>query len=96
MLLFYYGSCICNILQLAEQYGLLKTDETTEHTHSISGFNRTASVINNNNLALPGTTTISMKEGPVNNFPITINIPNQGAINLRIDPIKTDNHFGND
>jgi hypothetical protein len=43
---------------------------------------------------LSGTATISMKEGPVNNVPITINIANQGSINLGIDPIKTDNHFG--
>jgi hypothetical protein len=73
---------------------MIKTDGTAGHIHSISDFNLTASVINNNNLALSGTATISMKEGPVNNVPITINIANQGAINLGIDPTKTDHHFG--
>ena len=74
---------------------MTKTDGTARHIHTISDFKLNEGEIKNIDLALAGTATISMSEGQVNNVPITINIANQGAINLKIDPIMTDNHFCN-
>jgi hypothetical protein len=42
-----------------------------------------------------GTATITMKEGPVNDVPISVRTLNDNAISLWVDPAKTMNHFGN-
>lgn len=76
-------------------FEMIKTDGTSIHTHTISDFNLKGSTVNKNDLILSGTATVSMKEGPVKNVPISITIRNQGVIYLLIDPIKTNNHFGN-
>jgi hypothetical protein len=76
-------------------FEMIKTDGTSMHTHSISDFKLKGSNINKNDLILSGTATVSMKEGPVKDVPISITILNQGAMYLLIDPVKTSNHFGN-
>ena len=76
-------------------FEMIKTDGTSMHTHTISNFNLKGSSINGNALILTGTATVSMKEGPVKDVPISITILNQGALNISIDPLKTKNHFGN-
>lgn len=40
-----------------------------------------------------GTTTISMKEGPVSNVPIGITLSDNGNISIMVDPNTTDNHL---
>jgi hypothetical protein len=42
-----------------------------------------------------GTATISMKEGPVSNVPITIRVSSDGNTSIIPDPTKTQGHFGN-
>jgi len=76
-------------------FEMIKTDGTSMHTHTMSNFNLKGSSINGNALILTGTATVSMKEGPVKDVPISITILNQGSLNLSIDPLKTSNHFGN-
>ena len=75
-------------------FGMIKIDGTSIHTHTISNFKLLGSYINGNDLILRGTATVSMKDGPVNDVPITITILNQGLLTLLVDPIKTNNHFG--
>ncbi|MGA9844291.1 MAG: hypothetical protein WBQ25_18470, partial [Nitrososphaeraceae archaeon] len=41
-----------------------------------------------------GTATVSLKNGPVNNVPLSIKITNGGDFNLKVDPKLTENHFG--
>jgi hypothetical protein len=75
-------------------FEMIKTDGKSIHTHMISDFNLKGSAINGNALVLTGTATVTMKEGPVKDVPISISILNQGALKLWIDPTKTSNHFG--
>lgn len=75
---------------------MIKTDGTAGHIHTISDFKLNEGLIRNNNLALSGTATISMSEEPIENVPISINVANQGSIIMGIDPVKTNNHFGNE
>ena len=76
-------------------FEMIKTDGKSIHTHIISDFNLKGSAINGNALVLTGTATVTMKEGPVKDVPVSISILNQGALKLWIDPTKTSNHFGN-
>lgn len=76
-------------------FEMIKTDGTSMHTHTISDFKLKSSAVNKNDLILSGTATVSMKNGPVKDVPISITILNQGAMYLLIDPVKTSNHFGN-
>jgi hypothetical protein len=75
-------------------FEMIKTDGTSMHTHTISDFTLKSSAVNKNDLILSGTATVSMKNGPVKDVPISITILNQGAMYLLIDPVKTSNHFG--
>jgi hypothetical protein len=42
-----------------------------------------------------GTTTITMKNGPVQNVPISVTAMEGDVISIWIDPSKIENHFGN-
>jgi hypothetical protein len=76
-------------------FEMIKTDGKGIHSHSIYNFKLNHTSINNSVIMLSGTATITMKEGPHTNVPITISIVNQGTMSLWIDPTKTGNHFGN-
>ena len=41
-----------------------------------------------------GTTTVSLKKGPVNGVPISIKLMGPIAMSLWIEPAKTESHFG--
>jgi hypothetical protein len=36
-----------------------------------------------------------MKEGPVDNVPVTISLSSNGDFSIMVDPKTTSNHFGN-
>jgi hypothetical protein len=75
---------------------MMKTDGTASHTHTISDFKLIGdSVVNGNTTIFNGTSTITMKDGPVNDVPISIRLMDDSAVSIWVDPSKTDNHFGN-
>jgi hypothetical protein len=77
-------------------YTMEMLNGTAKHRHVISDFKQTSSSMNGNTAAtINGTATITMKEGPVQNVPISIKLMQGNALNLWIDPTKTNNHFGN-
>ena len=76
-------------------FEMIKTNGKLMHTHTIADFKLKRSAVNGNVLVLTGTATVSMKDGPVKDVPISISIINQGVLKLWIDPSKTNNHFGN-
>jgi hypothetical protein len=39
--------------------------------------------------------TVSMKEGPISNVQLSMNLSDNGKIRIMIDPKTTNNHFGN-
>ena len=66
------------------------------HKHQISNFTLTGmSMPNEKTIVSNGTATITMKEGPVNDVPLSIRTLNDNVISIWVDPAKTMNHFGN-
>jgi hypothetical protein len=75
---------------------MVKLDGTSKHKHTISDFKLISSSINKNiSATFNGTATITMKEGPVKDVPISIKFRDSGAASLWVDPVKTQRHFGN-
>ena len=66
------------------------------HKHQISNFTLTGmSMPNEKTNVSNGTATITMKDGPVNDVPLSIRTLNDNVISIWVDPAKTMNHFGN-
>jgi hypothetical protein len=66
------------------------------HKHQMSNFSLTGmSMPNEKTVVYNGTATITMKEGPVNDVPLSIRTLNDNVISIWVDPAKTMNHFGN-
>ena len=76
---------------------MIKTDGTAEHKHSLYNFKLNADPIvntNNNATILNGTSTVTMKEGPINDVPTQITLLGNSAISILVEPTKVNNHFG--
>jgi hypothetical protein len=77
-------------------FNMAKLDGSAKHQHTISDFKITGSPITNSSATTyKGTSTITMKEKPANNVPVSIIISNNGNFSIMVDPKATDNHFGN-
>lgn len=77
-------------------FDMVMLNGSSLHTHNINEF--TLSQISNDNdksIVVNGTATISMKEGPVNDVPISIKVLDNNVISIWIDPAKINDHFGN-
>ena len=76
-------------------FRMVKADGTAPHSHEI--YNATATNItqHGNATIIKGTASITLKDGPVNNVPITLTIINGNILTISMDPSKTNNHFGN-
>ena len=75
---------------------MMKLNGSETHIHTISNFKLIGSpVTNDNSTTFNGTATLTMKNGPVTNVPIIIRLMNGHAISIGLDPVKTDEHFGN-
>ena len=75
---------------------MMKTDGTASHTHTISDFKLIGNpVVNGNATIFNGTSTITMKDGPVNDVPISVKLMDDSAASIWVDPSKTVKHFGN-
>jgi hypothetical protein len=76
---------------------MIKTDGTSKHTHSIYDFKLNADPIintSNNSTLLNGTSTVTMKEGPVKDVPTQIKLLGNSVISILLEPTKVNNHFG--
>jgi hypothetical protein len=68
------------------------------HNHEISNFTQTADPTfdsSTNSTTITGTATVTMREGPVPNVPITIQIAQDKVIAITPDAATLENHFGN-
>ena len=78
------------------QFSMAKLDGSSKHTHTISNFTIVGNPVNSTSGATyNGTATISMKEGPVDNVPVTIVLSSNGDFSVMVDPKTTSDHFGN-
>jgi hypothetical protein len=75
---------------------MVMLDGTAMHTHEMSNFTQQETEFDTatNETTLTGTSTITMREGPVNDVPTEMTLSNS-TVAIQFDPESTDNHFGN-
>ena len=81
---------------LNAKFSMVMTNGSAMHEHSIYDFTLTdMSMPNNSTTVYNGTATITMRQGPVTDVPVSIKAMDNNAISVWIDPTKIQNHFGN-
>ena len=77
-------------------FNMVMLNGSALHKHQISNFTLISISVPNGKASVSnGTATITMKEGPVNDVPISIRTFDDNVISIWVDPAKTMNHFGN-
>jgi hypothetical protein len=78
------------------KFNMVMTNGSAKHDHEIYNFKLTSmSNPNNTTSVFNGTATITMKQGPVENVPVSIKRIDDNVISIWVDPTKVNNHFGN-
>ena len=81
---------------LEAEFDMVMLNGSALHQHSIYNFTLADMMkIDDNNYQANGTATITMKNGPVNNVPLSIKSMDNNVISIWVDPTKINNHFGN-
>jgi hypothetical protein len=77
-------------------FNMVMTNGSAMHKHKIYNFElMNMSNPNNTTSVFNGTATITMKEGPVDNVPLSVKRIDDNVISIWADPAKVNNHFGN-
>jgi hypothetical protein len=78
------------------KFNMVMTNGSAMHDHEIYNF-KLASMSNPNNTTsvFNGTATITMRQGPVENVPVSIKRIDNNVISIWADPTMINNHFGN-
>jgi hypothetical protein len=77
-------------------FNMFKLDGSAAHKHNITDFKINGSPTKNNmTTTYNGTVTISLKDGPAKDVPISIKLMDKSAVSIWLDPSKVKNHFGN-
>jgi hypothetical protein len=77
-------------------FSMMKMDGSAMHKHIVNDFKLTGNPTKTTTgTTYNGTATVSMKQGPVSNVPISITLSDNGNISIMVDPKTTNNHFGN-
>jgi hypothetical protein len=77
-------------------FDMIMLNGSSLHQHNIYNFTLSdISMTNDKNYTVNGTATISMKDTPVNDVPISIKVLNNNVISIWTDPSKINDHFGN-
>jgi len=84
--------------QFVSKISMVMPDGTAMHAHKIYGFKPAEFMTEQEDTVhtLVGTATVSMRDGPVTDVPLTIKVFNRSVIALWIGPDKVDGHFGSD
>ncbi len=77
------------------KFNMVMTNGSAMHDHEISDFTLAdISRTNNSTIVYNGTATITMRQGPVPDVPISIETMDNNTISIWADPTKLNNHFG--
>ena len=77
------------------EFDMVMLNGSALHKHSIYNFTLADIMkIDDNYYQVNGTATITMKDAPVNNVPLSIKSMNNNVISIWVDPTKINNHFG--
>jgi hypothetical protein len=75
---------------------MIKTDGNASHTHDVYDFVLAGEPVSNGNYTIfDGTSTVTMREGPITEVTTTITLLGDTGVSILFDPAKTNNHFGN-
>jgi hypothetical protein len=78
------------------QVEMVRLDGSEAHTHTITNFVLSnISQPSNMTKVFNGTSTASLREGPVTDIPTSIKVMDDKVISIWLDPSKVDNHYGN-
>lgn len=78
------------------KFNMVMTNGSAMHDHEIYDFTLAdISMPNNSTTVYDGTATITMRQGPVPDVPVSIKAMDNNAVNIWVDPTKINNHFGN-
>ena len=78
------------------EFDMVMLNGSALHQHTIYNFTLADMMkIDDKNYQVNGTATVTMKDGPVNNVPLSIKSMNNNVLSIWVDPTKVNNHFGN-
>jgi hypothetical protein len=78
------------------KFNMVMTNGSAMHDHEIYDFTLTdMSMPNNSTTVFNGTATITMRQGPVPDVPVSIRAMENNAVSIWVEPTKINNHFGN-
>lgn len=81
---------------LHSKFNMVMTNGSAMHDHKVYDFTLTdISMPDNSTIVYNGTATITMRQGPVTDVPISIKAMDDNAVSIWFDPTKINNHFGN-
>jgi hypothetical protein len=81
---------------LHSKFNMVMTNGSAMHNHEVYDFTLTdISMPDNSTTVYNGTATITMRQGPVPDVPISIKAMDNNAVSIWVDPTKINNHFGN-
>jgi hypothetical protein len=84
-----------NITDLHAGFQMIMLDGTAGHAHEIYNFTQDGdSVTQGNVTTVTGTSTITMREGPVEDVRTDVTLSEGKVIAISLDPAALDNHFG--
>lgn len=76
-------------------FDMVRTNGSALHQHQIDNFTLTEmSMPDNNTAVFNGTSTITMKDGPVSNVPTSVTDMGNNVVSIYLDPAAVSNHFG--
>lgn len=77
------------------KFNMVMTNGSAMHDHEIYDFTLAdISKTNNSTIVYNGTATITLRQGPVPDVPISIKTMDNNTISIWADPTKLNNHFG--
>jgi hypothetical protein len=78
------------------KFNMVMTNGSAPHDHEIYDFTLSDMSMPNNTITVyNGTATITMRQGPVPNVPLSIKTMENNVISMWADPTMINNHFGN-
>lgn len=81
---------------LNAKFSMVMTNGSAMHDHRIYNFTLTGmSMPNNSTTVFNGTATMTMRQGPVPDVPLSIKAMEDNVVSIWVDPTKVQNHFGN-
>lgn len=79
---------------LIARFQMVMPDGNAMHVHKVYGFKAAEMTAEGNStVVLKGTATVSMRDGPVADVPLTVKVFNNSVIGFWIGPDKVDGHF---